>query len=638
LYDTFKVDREAREVADTNWETFEKQWEGYYTDELEDEDRSNTDEYRSNVWVPMTYWLTMTAMTELVQQIPNFTMLPKSREDAPLAEIMQEIVQSTLDKGDFLTEWYKLCLTAGIFGTGFLYEYYRCDNREIKELTKFDPHTMKYEYKKKKVKDFNDVYVESVSPYFIYPQATAKSMANCGHLWRRYIIGEDVFHQQYDGKFKNAKLVKPSIDHQNDDPNWKWWDTAGLGYMEDNQVEVLWQFNKTKDELNILANGILLTDMDMPLPYDHKEIPFCSMPWVMRHDRFWGKGMSELLEKGQYERNANRNLALDQARLNILKIFFVNVDEGVDIDNLQLRPGMAIPVKGDPRNAVYPLEYTDLKQSFFKLDDMADQDSVRATGISPELTGASKAESATQAAIMKEATLKRLQMQILLYYKDTLTRLGRLRFKNIQQFYKDPIKVEKIVGENDTEIVMRQYREIRLKEKALAINEDSGDYYLQNNPGDKYTFFQTIPDLFKNDETERFYDFDVVVNPESGVKVSKTLQQEKEGDFYERFKDDPDVDQVKLKEGYMKVMDKNPEELLVKYQTPEMPPGQMPGMPPIGGMPGSQALPPGQNTGMPPGQAPMAGPLAGMRGGTGSPASNRGASMRNVMPNLRGGM
>lgn len=588
-YSRFEKARDARTTYDKNWEAYERQWEGYFSNEIMDNDRDTTGEYRSNVWVPMTFWLTMAAMSEYIQQNPSLVLLPTGEEDAPLTEIMQSITNYSLEVGNFIVQMYKAFLDASIFGTAPIYEYYRCDSRVIKELSRYDPETMKFDYKKKKITDFKDVYAESFSPYHFYPEPNVEDMDHCNFAFRRFIFSKDQFHSMYNDKFKNADMVLPARDHLNDDPNWDWWDTAGMNYLEEDQIEVLWEWHKSKDEMNVTANGILLTDPDMPIPYNHKEIPITVITSTTRAHRLWGKGMSEVLEKLQYERNAMRNMALDQARLNILKVFFINPDAGLTDDQLKLKPGLAIPVKGDPRAAVYPLEYSGIKSERYEEEKMMDSDAVRATGISPELTGVQGADSATQAAIMKEATLKRIRLQLLMAYEDGLTRLGRLRLSNIKQFYSNPTKVEKIIGEDGIEAIVKEYRKVRLKNKALAIHEDTGKYYLQNSP-DQFTFFQTIPELFKDAQTERFYDYDIKVDPQSQVKMSKALAQEQDKVFFDTFKDDPDIDQRKLKEEYIKSLDKNPEELL----NPLPPPG-MEGLPPEmggGGVPGNPGVGP----------------------------------------------
>ena len=577
-YKRFEEARDGREYVSKHFESYEKQWEGYFGDDIEDAARDTTGEYRSNVWVPMTYWLTMSAMSEYIQQNPTLMLLPVGEEDVPFAEIAQEITNYSMEIGNFIVQMYKTFLDASIFGTAPIYEYYRCENREIKELSEYDPETMKFKYKKKEITSFKDVYAESFSPYHFYPQPFCEDMDSCNYAFRRFIFGKDEFHGLYNKKFKNAKLVLPAKDHLANDPDWKWWDTSGLSYLKDNQIEVLWEWNKTKDEMNVLANGLLLTEPDMPIPFKHKEIPIVVINSTKRAHRIWGKGMSEVLEKLQYERNVIRNISLDQARLNILKIFFINPDAGLSDDQLKLKPGMAIPVRGDPRKAVMPLEYSGIPSERYKEEAMMDEDAVRATGISPELTGASKADTATQAAFMREATLKRIRLQMILAYEDGLTRLGRLRLSNIKQFYGNPIRVEKIVGEDKTEAVVKEYHKIRLKDKALAINEETGKYYLQDHKG--YSFFQTIPDLLKDSDTERFYEYDVKVDPQSAVKMSKSLLQESEKTFFDTFRGDEDIDQIKLKEGYIKSLDKNPEELLLKREQgipPALPGGGAPG-------------------------------------------------------------
>lgn len=560
-YRRFERARDARTTVDSHWEDYEKQWEGYFSDDIEDEDRNATGEYRANVWVPMTFWLTMAAMTEYIQQNPTLILTPSGNEDVPMTEIMQEIVNYSTEIGDFIIQLYKAFLDASIFGTAPIYEYYRCDSRVIKELSEYDPETMKVKYNKKTITPFKDVYAESFSPYHFYPQPYAEDMDHCNYAFRRFIFQKDEFHNLYDKKFKNAKIALPAHDHLADDPQWNWWDTSGMSYLEEDQIEVLWEWHKQKDQMNVMANGILLTDPDMPLPYNHKEIPITVINSTKRAHRLWGKGMCEVLEKLQYERNVVRNIALDQARLNILKVFFINPDAGLTDDQLKLKPGLAIPVKGDPRAAVYPLEYSGIKTERYKEEEMMDEDAVRATGISPELTGVSKADSATQASFMREATLKRIRLQMIVAYEEGLTRLGRLRLSNIKQFYKNPIRVEKIVGEDGTEAIVKEYRKIRLKDKALAINEETNQYYLQNN-FKGYSFFQTIPELFQDSQSERFYDYDIKVDPQSAIKMSRALEQENEQRFFDTFRNDPDVDQRKLKEQFIKSRDKNPDDLL----------------------------------------------------------------------------
>jgi len=571
-YHRFELARDGREYVDKNWENFEKQWEGYFENELIDIDRNTTGEYRSNVWVPVSYWLIMSSMAEYIQQNPTIMLSPAGEEDMPFAEIMQEITNYSMEIGNFLVEMYRAFLDASIFGTAPIYEYYRCESREIKELSKYDPETMKYEYKKKKITPFKDVYAQSFSPYHFYPEPYAESMDTAAFAFRRFIFNKDDFHANYNDKFKDAKIVMPAQDHLADDPNWNWWDTTGLTYLNDNQIEVLWEWNKVKDEMNVMANGVLLTEPDMPIPYNHKEIPIVVINSTMRSHRIWGKGMCEVLEKLQYERNVMRNIALDQARLNILKVFFINPEAGLTDDQLKLKPGMAIPVKGDPRKAVYPLEYSGIKSDRYKEEEMMDEDAVKATGISPEITGLPKAETLGQAEMMRESLLKRIRLQMVLAYEDGLTRLGRLRVANIKQFYKNPIRVEKVIGEDGTEAIMKEYRKIRMKGKALAISEETGEYYMQNDYRDKeYSFFQTIPDLFQDSDTERFYEYDIKVDPQSSIKVSRGLQQEREKMFFDTFRGDPDINQIALKEGYMKSIDKNPEELIIQQDQALLP-------------------------------------------------------------------
>jgi len=231
-----------------------------------------------------------------------------------------------------------------------------------------------------------------------------------------------------------------------------------------------------------------------------------------------------------------------------------------------------------------------LKNDRYKEEEMMDQDAIKATGISPEITGIPQAETLGQAEMMRESLLKRIRLQMSYNYEEGMTRLGRLRVSNIKQFYQQPLRVRKIMGEDGAEAVVKEYRKIPLRDKALAISEETGEYYLQDHEG--FDFFQTIPDLFRDSNIERYYEFDVKVDPQSSVKTSKLLERENEDKFFETYRGDPDINQRTLKTDHIKSRDKNPDELLMKDRgtAPPLPqdgggtpsPG---GPPPSGGRP-----------------------------------------------------
>jgi len=71
-------------------------------------------------------------------------------------------------------------------------------------------------------------------------------------------------------------------------------------------------YNKSRDEMIILANGKEV--YNTPIPFAHKELPFCPYLDYRVDSRFWGMGEYELLEEDELFADALRSLDIDVVR------------------------------------------------------------------------------------------------------------------------------------------------------------------------------------------------------------------------------------------------------------------------------------------------------------------------------------
>jgi hypothetical protein len=239
-------------------------------------------------------------------------------------------------------------------------------------------------------------------------------------------------------------------------------------------------------------------------------------------------------------------MIIDRNHLDIDKMFLVSNKLGLSDEDLMARPHGMIPT--DDVNGAKPIEYGDIPRSVeLSLKNLED-DATISTGINPRAQALPSAGTATEAAILKESTLRRIETKIWLFKKEYLMRIGRIRMANILQFYSQP-KFEKIVGEKDSadykkqlemasqqgslaqvggEDYLKTYRNIRTDGKSINF-DTSGKLTEQKVPGS--SFFELKPEYFMPMASGGY---DLKFNAGANVEISKPLMQSKILELYDR--------------------------------------------------------------------------------------------------------
>jgi hypothetical protein len=92
-----------------------------------------------------------------------------------------------------------------------------------------------------------------------------------------------------------------------------------------------------------------------------------------------------------------RSQRRDNAALKLAQVFAYS-DGAVDVGDLQFFPGAAIPIHGEPRDFLYPVQVGDIPNSSYNEEDRIVQDIERTTGISDSVTGADASQGAAATA------------------------------------------------------------------------------------------------------------------------------------------------------------------------------------------------------------------------------------------------
>ena len=538
-------DAQSRKDAETEWDEAEKAWRAFNTE--------SSDDWQSDYYIPLTTSVVESILSEFVDQRIRPLILPRGAEDEPKAMVMQHIFEYTWDTANGDAELNKVFKSALIRGTAIAQEYYLKDTRMVKDiigLAKIAKNKKKFkvETKEREFIEFDGCMMEEVSIWDFFVDEAAREInrgpTKARDCIRRYVIPRNAAKQFFKGPvwdpMNNFRHVKAGVSETTYYQCFK-----PPTDINKDEVEVLWYWGRTpKDAMYIVINDVVIRMS--PNIHMHKQLPFAKAIDVSVIDQFYGRGEPKLLESIQKELNTLRRMVVDRHHLDIDKPFLVGNTVQLDDQDLIARPHMMIPV--DDVNNVKPLEYGDIPQSVARTQQSINEDSVRVTGVDDRFQSLQKTPStATEAAILKESTLKRIKMKILNLSQGFLMDIARQRVANIMQFYSKP-RLEKIVGEVGTEEFLKtvtnaisrdalqvrdgeafeeKFRDIRLEDTELTFNE-RGE--LLERPKQGRSFFTIKPEFFMPSAGG----FDIKISAGSTLPISKPLQQSKTLELFDR--------------------------------------------------------------------------------------------------------
>lgn len=531
-------DSDDRKKAEAEWERGRKQWEA-----VREERRD--DEWQSNHVVPLTTSVVESALSEVIDQSPKPLILPRGSEDIPRATVMGHIYDYTWEISDSDLEFEDIVHDAFVEGTGIGQEYFYSDIRKIK-TSRLKGDTLGWN--EEDLVDYNDCYLECVKNDDFFIDENARSFRGpyaARDCVRRYIMHIDDFKAFFQGPtwdaLGNAKHVIPGGD-----TNYHEWYKPPQGMDQSKFVEVLWYWaEKPDDWLCVVANDVMV--VLGPNPYKHKKLPYARAVDVKRTHKFYGKGESALLESIQDELNVLRRMVIDRNHLDIDKMFIGSNRLNLSEEDLVARPHGYIEV--DDPDSIKAVEYADVPRSVEMSIKHLEDDATTVTGINPRAQALPTTGTATEAAILKESTLKRIRLKVRRIEREFLTRIGRLRVSNILQYYPQP-RLELIVGEQGTKEYTQQTQD--LQAKGLLHTATDGKQYKKNfreirlqgidlMPGadgqvkqqtskDEFSFFGLQPDYF----LPKRGGYDIKFEAGSTLPISKPLLQSKATEMYDR--------------------------------------------------------------------------------------------------------
>lgn len=495
--------------GDSNWDI----WDRLY---LNTPLREPDEDWMSNVFVPFVMSTILAILSEITASRTRWKLLPVSKNDDDKVETMEAITEYTFEKGRWDEESFKRDIDKLVYGTSVWKEYYREDRRTIRtrKIDKEGNETIET----KDIREFQDVYGKHIPVRNFYLDDRATDMRDARDCIEREIMDIRDFKTKYSKyrlskKVKEWGFIKPSISErkiQNLPPGGNLneeGDRIPKTRLKENQVEVLEYWNKPNDEHIVIANDVLV--VDEPIPYDHKQLPYAIDVCIPKPNSSYGMGICEILYPLQEEQNEWRNMGLNQGKLAIHKPIIMDGLTTLDEDEWKLRPGAIIENQGGSATVIdVPMP----DGNYHSMTEEIRQDARIAAGLDVRFAEASSTkgnDTATEILRLQEASLRRIGLLTKILEIKALPRIGMLRTMNIQQIYKDPLRVQQIITDSD---------QVRLDETTgkTSLKKTFRTIRVQTEGRVGYDFKEIKP-------TDVRGNFDVFVVPQSTQPMSQAV-------------------------------------------------------------------------------------------------------------------
>jgi hypothetical protein len=196
------------------------------------------------------------------------------------------------------------------------------------------------------------------------------------------------------------------------------------------RMHEVWEFHDGDRVITVL-DGVIPVQIGEN-PYWHRRIPFLFWrPRRVPHE-FVGIGIVEPIEMLHDELMAMRGSRADNAML-VLQRVFAFYDGLVDPEALKFGPGLAIPVNGDPRELLYPIEMPDIPNSGYQEEDRLLAELERASALSDTDQVSMMQGTATGAQLLSAQVNLQTQLMAQLLEAEVVGPLAEMFFELDQQ-------------------------------------------------------------------------------------------------------------------------------------------------------------------------------------------------------------
>lgn len=539
-------------------------------------------DYQFNVFDPITRDKVM-AIVSKTAGLYEAEFFNKNKRIAAISETITTVLSAFYkDSAQRLNDKdnNKLSMLAALISPKAIwYEGWRHQKRTIREITERDEYGRITKTEEKQIVHYNGPYGELVPvDDFIYGSLKIRNIQEQPRLaWINRMQIEEFRRRFSQKRYPEAKKVRTAGTLFANEMS----DLLIRHDLKENEVEVIYLFEKWDDNMSIVANGILLTPpKNSPMPFAHKDYPFVHGGFEELSPFFvYDMPLTMKLMDMQDMNNEILNLSLDMVWRALNEVILTK--DGDEINDDELYGGGQVTVR-DPSN----VQKFEFGSSFGFNSASAMQERARRSIESASLDAPSSGQSGSRQITAREAVIAReAALEITSLFLQNMEAMERdkakLRVKNQLDRYKRPVEWEKRIGKDNAEQAIPIFREISVRGTKLDggkrgtaninITETPrpAEVLDQINVQNKQELSQEIditPDLIRE-----IVDFDVEIVGNSSVNKSKAQEAAEARAFLRDATAMPQLFNVKYAaEEYVSAIGKNKSEALVQQEEDPM--------------------------------------------------------------------
>ncbi|RJQ08787.1 MAG: hypothetical protein C4558_07470 [Dehalococcoidia bacterium] len=410
--------------------------------------RDGQNTFGADLFIPYAFWTVETVLPRLLSNDPTVNILPRgAKTSAENVENMKFLIDAQNERMKLGLRLHPIAKNGLLYGLGVGKVFWNLDKRTGQRLTQTELGGWVPE-EGEEIR-YDDPMVEAVAPWDFLWDPYASSLDDCEFViqrsWRSFayvkrMVEQEVWDLVTPDQLSDLESLGPvsryeevRFDHTLPD---------GMKPSESRGLHEVWEWHNGGKVCTVLDGTVAVKSRPN---YWHGELPFATYrPTVLSHE-FVGIGEIEPIEDLQHEMNTLRAQRRDNATLVLQKV--IAYAEGIiDPDDIRIQPGGLIPLPGDPRELLMPIEFGTIPNSGYQEADEIRSDIERTSGLSDSVVGKESRgdTTATEVQLVQSAANVRIQQKTKLLEVETITRIGNHEIALNQQ---------KVVTEKDVRVV-----------------------------------------------------------------------------------------------------------------------------------------------------------------------------------------
>lgn len=374
-------------------------------------------EWGAELFIPFAFSTVETILPRMLSNTPKILVNPRGKASEANVENIRQVIEAQQEQIDYELVLQAVARMALIVGLGVQKVYWRRQERTqklVRPRTVALPGMSRYVVEERRGLVFDDPFAESIDPRDFIWDPMGTCIANCEWVvhrtWRsteycldrlRAGVWSGITEDDVTMGGEGASRYSEVFASRNR--------IAGYPNTQPRGVHEVWEFHDTRRVLTILNRQLLVQEGENP--NWHGELPFQVFRPTPVEGQMAGIGEIEPIEDLQLEINTLRSQRRDNATLVLQKAFFYT-NGLVDTGQFKVGPGLGIPVDGDPREAIMPLEWGEIPNSSYQEERQLQADIERTSGIDDSLSGAgSPQQTATGIQLVQAAANLRIQQK-----------------------------------------------------------------------------------------------------------------------------------------------------------------------------------------------------------------------------------